>query len=125
MISGKQFSPRLLQSITRLSFDLAAEVGDQGNLTGRIYDYGVATILGEITPGLSSLVALISLCNQHVHLFRKKHVDEIVFYLDIFHDGQCNFEINSDCLEEIGKLNATLAISCYEDDELVKKQLMK
>jgi len=125
MLSGSRFSPRRLKAMAKLPLEHAAEVGDIGKLTGRVHDCGVGVLVGEKTAGTASLEGLVALCENHSSSFEASQVEEMVFYFDVFHDGQCNFEIEPALLGRIARLGATFAISCYQESELVEEAVKR
>ncbi|MGD9729935.1 MAG: hypothetical protein AB7G68_20895 [Nitrospiraceae bacterium] len=120
ILHGERFSPRLAEQLTGIEFvskDEPGEIGGWGRYKGKRIDYGSARIKPPETAQSSKAYDerwMVELLEAHIDQFRACGATNIVMYLAVEWEAQCNFEFDAGFLARLAKLNIPLAISCYE-----------
>jgi len=120
-MQGKSFYPTKLQDITGVIVTNANNPGDNGR-TGKYRDVPVPYGAGEWfmtnnseTPYGQTFTQLVRLIEMHFPSIKKCGADELVIYMNIYYDKQCNLEFSPHELGKLSALGVTLAITCDID----------
>lgn len=105
-LSGSNFYPSKLNSISKLKVTIRKDVGEINNI-GRKIELGYICIEGESIEELN-LIALEVKAETTA-------ISEIEFSVIRYYDDQCNLEFSSEELNMISNLNAHLSISCSKN----------
>ncbi|MEX5218943.1 MAG: hypothetical protein NW701_14025 [Nitrospira sp.] len=120
ILNGETFSPRLAEECTGIQFVRKEEPGDigvWGQNKDKRNDLGSARIKPPETAQSSKAYDerwMVELLEAHIDQFRACGATNIVMYLAVEWEAQCNFEFDEVFLVRLAKLNIPFAISCYE-----------
>lgn len=118
---GASFSPADAESKTGLVFSDPVEPGARGRsgrYKGKPTPYGSARLdTSDDAPWSTKLHGLLELLETHIAALRECGAEDIRLTHAYFHDGQCNHEFSPEEMRRIARLEISLCISCYEDDE--------
>lgn len=118
---GRAFSPRAAEQALGVRFSHKNEPGDRG-VTGRYFGrptpYGSGTL--EHEPGaFGDLIAADAWILGDPSLIaelRSRGATELVLYIDVEYEAQCNFELSPELLAALSRLGVTVGFSCFQRD---------
>jgi hypothetical protein len=129
---GPEFSPRLAEVLTGLSFSEKCEPGQLGKC-GRFKGKSIPFGSSILTPphqatvanpdfGIEWLADVVSIQRQNLE---KAFVTDVTIRLNVFHDGQCNMEMSQELLRRLADSGVKLTVSCFEDSDYVKQMVSR
>lgn len=127
---GDAYSPALAEKSSRIVFIEKNEVGEKGCF-GKYKDKPIPYGSSKLAPpfqmtkdnagfGLEWLMRTIS---ENRSQFEDAGASHLVLRLNVYHNGQCNFEFDEDQLRILGNARVDLAISCEQDEDYVERKL--
>lgn len=108
---GDNFYPTETEKNLNIFFDEKNNPNEFLQDTKLYVDYGTATLIyeGDDYPSDEYLNRVSLVCKRS----KDFSIDNIVLYMNIRHDGQCNLEFKPDFLKKIADMNIVFAISTY------------
>jgi hypothetical protein len=122
VLSGDNFSPRLLEELTGLSLDDKTEVGEISKYKGIPITFGSASFSYSFTEeerknGADELNAMLETLEKNYQALKTAGVEEMILYLIFGYVFQCNWEIPPHQIKRLAALNIHFCISCYREDD--------
>lgn len=106
LIMGKDFSPRQLESLSKIELTSKNEKGELANFgrfKGQALPYGSAEVNIPINNAINSsqLSSALSILTNEIEHLRFAGVEEIYLTLNIRYKGQCNWEFTKEQIQKI------------------------
>lgn len=116
IISGASFSPKSLENIVSGNYLIAEswEAGSyQQDIGGRV-DYGSVKIFTKkSSDDWSSFSSLLNFLYKNKSNIKHLNYEDIELWIDFFHDGQCNMQIDKEELRQASEVGVVLCVSCW------------
>lgn len=124
-MSGDNFSPKLLESITGWQLSRKKEIGDSavvGPSKGTPLTYGMADLsppeyLNYDDGGVAGLKWVIDAILSGLDTIKESGAEDVYLDIAVYYVGQCNMAFEPEILSKIAALNMPFWISCYEESD--------
>src|SRR6266496_4297788 len=117
---GPQFSPSQVELVSGELSSVKNEPGEvarSGRYRGQPLPYGSREIRDMDTPTTLSGAqsSFLDVVARVAPACRSAGATSLVVHADVAYDGQCNFELNENCIARLAALGIALTFTCFED----------
>lgn len=121
LLTGRHFSPKILEQLTGLTLENKVEVGELrkgGRKRGKPSEDGS----GELCPpkDLSGkkdfgLLWIAEVLYKHIDVISSSGAESVDLIIGVWYEKQCNLVFEPEAIKLIGEMGIPLQVSCYED----------
>ena len=115
-ISGVNFSPSNAETQYNIKFTDKAEKGDPAP-GGRSRGYGYGIVKFYISSQFT-IINFVETVRPILEILNRMDTVDMELAVDVYHDGQCNYEYSSDDLRALSSLGISCTFCIYHDETI-------